>query len=391
MINQKLITEIQKSMSQADIDGWLMYDFRRLNPLACSILGIPPDKLLSRRFFYWIPTQGDPIKLVHQIENDSLDSVPGIEVTYLSWKDLHYQLGLILSDVKSLLMEISPKAAIPTLSFVDAGTAELVESFGVKLNCSGHLIQQYFAKLNHAQMESHQKAINVCEEALEKVWKGIKSREYRTDFSVQQAILEHFKNNQFYTDWLPICALNEDSANPHFSPSKTKPREILTGDWILVDLGCREYGTHGVYADLTRVASLDKAPKSKIVEIFSYVKAARDHAIELIKLRKMENLPVYGWEVDDAARNIIQDAGYGDFFIHRTGHSIDSHDHGSGANIDNLETREERELLDETICSIEPGIYLENEFGIRLESNVMIRTGGKVNVTDRLQEEIYIL
>lgn len=387
-----LIKLIQDALKKTQIDGWLLYDFQGNNPLARQMLGIPQQQHLTRRFFYWIPKEGEPIKIVHAIESTALDKLPGEKLLYLQWEVLHENLQEILPSGKKVAMEYSPNCALPYISKVDAGTVELVRTFGVEVVSSAPLLQQFTSIWDSNKWESHCRAAKLVDEvvggAWEKIRKALKEEKPLTEFELQQWILREFDKAGFYTEWDPICAFNEHSADPHFSPEKEESYVLKRGDFVLIDLGCKEKKPGSVYADFTRVAVAAENPTPKQEEIFRIVKEARDAAIALIRMRMESGKEVMGCEADRACREVIENAGYGKQFIHRTGHNIDEDVHGPGAHLDSLETLDDRLLIPSTCFSVEPGIYLPGEFGVRLECDVYISPERKVIVSGELQQKI---
>lgn len=390
------LSQVQKMLQSGKLDGWLLYDFRKTNDLACRFLDIPSDKMLTRRFFYWIPSSGTPVKLVHRIEQNALEHLPGENVTYSSWEELEKGLAAILKGIKHVAMEYSPRNAIPYLSKVDAGTIELIESFGIKVVSSADLLQSYTSVWSAEQLTLHLEAAEVLDTAVNKAWKlisqSLHNGEILTERDIQQFLLDEFKRKNCVSDDPPICAVNAHSANPHYAVDKKTATPIRKGDFVLIDLWCKKRDPKAVYADITRVAVAAEKPTSKQLEIFTIVKQARDAAMDLLHKRLNSGTAVMGWEVDQACRDLIVKAGYGSYFTHRTGHNIGERDHGDGANIDNFETKDTRRLLPGTCFSIEPGIYLPGEFGVRLEHDVYLEADGRsLRVTGGLQESLLCL
>lgn len=385
------LQEVQTDLRSEHIDGWLLYDFRRSNSLACHFLEIPKDQLLSRRFFYWIPSQGEPIKIVHAIENP-LKHLPGKTWRFSSWQQMESLLSQALTDSRCIAMEYSPRNAIPYVSKVDAGTIEIIRSLGVEVVSSCNLLQKFTSIWSQEQLNTHLKAAAVLDSTVEKAWglifDSLQKKKRITEYDVQQFILQEFESQNCMTDDPPICAVNAHSADPHYTPNSYQSSEIRENDFILIDLWCKLKEENAVYADITRVGVAAKNPTERQLEIFNVVKKAQNAAVQLVKNRFNENKPLQGWEVDQAARDVIVSAGYGPYFIHRTGHNIDTADHGPGANIDNLETQDQRLILAGTCFSIEPGIYLPDEFGIRLEFDVYVEKSGKIQVTGGIQDLI---
>lgn len=387
------LNSAQQFLQTAGLDGWLIYDFRKTNELAWRFLEIPPSKMCTRRFFYWMPRQGTPVKIVHRIESQTLQHIPGKMALYSSWQELEEQLKAVLKGSATIAMEYSPRNAIPYVSKVDAGTVELVRSFGVEVVSSADLLQHYTSLWSAAQLESHLAAARVLDEAVTKAWqligKAIANDEILTESDVQHFLLEEFEKNGCLSDDAPICAVNAHSADPHYSPAAETATVIKRGDFVLIDLWCKQKIPHAVYADITRMGVVAEHATLRQQQIFDIVKQARDAAMALLHARLNAGAPVMGWEVDKACRDVIHAAGYGQYFTHRTGHNIGEKDHGDGANIDNFETQDRRQLLPGSCFSIEPGIYLPGEFGVRLEHDVYLEKDGcRLRVTQGLQTEI---
>lgn len=388
------IKNIKNNLNSIGVDGWLFYDFRRSNDLACKFLEIPPERMLTRRFFYWIPAKANlsPIKLVHQIEDRALEHLPGEVITYSSWEKLEQSLKIVLKGSRKVAMEYSPHNAIPYVSKVDAGTVELVRSFGIEVVSSENLLQQYTSVWDQLQLASHMAAGRAIEEAVSKAWhlifSSIAQNKMVTEWDVQALILNEFKRLGCVCEDPPMCAINANSANPHYTLERDRAALIKSGDIVLIDLWCKQSHTGAVYADITRMGFVGKEPSQKYKEIFGIVKNARDAAMQFLRQRLEKGESIMGYEVDAVCREVIVNAGYGKYFTHRTGHNIGERDHGDGANIDSFETKDTRFLLPGTCFSIEPGIYLPGEFGVRLEHDVYIDKDGRNLLVTGLQEEI---
>lgn len=389
------IDDVQKYLAEQQLCGWLIYDFRRSNPLAITVLKIPEQAHLTRRYFYWIPQVGCPVKVVHRIESHVLDHLPGETIQYSTWVELDEAIRETLSDAKIVAMEYSPNNAIPYISVVDGGVIDLVRHGGVDVVSSADLLQAYTATLDAQQVESHLYATDVLERAVAGAWnlieEHLKLEKVITEYDVQQFLLKYFENEGCVTCDAPICAVNEHAADPHYQPSSTSSSQINKGDFILIDLWCKQDKPGAVYGDITRVGVAAEKPTARQQEIFEIVKAARDRATELVKQRFSEDKRVEGWEVDKAARDVIESEGYGQYYIHRTGHNIGQETHGVGANMDNYETYDCRQIIPNTCFSIEPGIYLPGEFGVRLEYDVLVDAQGTVRVTGGEQQAIECL
>lgn len=389
------IQEVQKELAKANLDGWLLYDFRRTNDLACLFLNIDEHQMLSRRFFYWIPRQGEPVKILHRIEPYILDHFPGRTVVYSSWQELEGYVADALKGTKCIAMEYSPRNAIPYVSKVDAGTMEVIKDLGVKVVTSANLLQKYTAVCNDEQEKSHFQAAQVLDETAANAWAFIsdhlKAGKTITEYDVQQYMMKEVDKKGCTHEGHFFCSVNEHSADGHYTPQKKGSSEIKKGDFVLIDLWCKLKKSGSVYADITRVGVASSRPTAKQQEIFEIVKKAQHAGLALIKSRFAEGKALMGWEIDAATRKVIEDAGYGKFFTHRTGHNMYDQDHGKGAHIDNLETRDLREILPGTCFTIEPGIYFPGDFGIRLEFDVYIDHQRGVHVTGGIQEEITCL
>lgn len=388
------ITQAQRCLQHGKIDGWLLFDFRKSNDLACQFCEIEEEKLVTRRFLYWIPAQGEPIKIVHAIENP-IKHLPGDTRTYKTWQDFQDCLKEILVEKKHVAMEYSHFHAIPVVSKVDAGMVELIQSLGPLVVSSADLLQCFTSVFTPEQWKLHLEAADFLARTADRTWEWIKSQLQDgckiTEYDVQQFMTKTFAMHHFVSSDLPICAVNENSADPHYTPSALRCKTLHLGDFILIDLWCKKNHPHGVYADITRVAVAGKEPSVKQQQIFNTVKQAQNKATAFIAQRIQNRQPVYGYEVDRVCRKVISDAGYGEYFTHRTGHNIDIRDHGSGANIDDFETHDTRQLIPNTCFSIEPGIYLPGEFGIRLEYDVFIHANHTIQVTGGVQEKLLCL
>ena len=389
------LAAIQQAIRDFGFDGWLLYDFRGTNPLAKRILGLSEATILSRRWFYWIPAIGEPQKLVHRIEPGALDHLPGEKRVYLRWDELEWGVAALIRGSGRIAMEYSPRNAIPYISRVDAGTIELVRSYGVGIESSGDLVQLFESTWTDAQWQLHLEAGRHTDSAYARAWSYIVERVRRDgsvrETEVQAVIMEHFHQHGLTTYHPPIVGVNEHSGDPHYEPLPGKDGVIRAGDFVLIDLWAKVDQPDGVYSDLTRVAFVgDKVPE-KYERIFRIVAQARDAAIALVRDRFAASQPLHGWEVDQAARRVIEAAGYGEQFVHRTGHNIGRETHGNGANMDGLETKETRLVLPQTCFSVEPGIY-SPEFGVRSEVNVFVDADKHVHVTaGELQRSVLAL
>ena len=378
------LSAVQAAIASLGFDGWLLYDFRGLNVLARRVIGLDEEAMLSRRWFYFVPARGEPRKLVHRIEPHALDHLPGTAQPYLRWQELEAGVAALVKGVKRVAMEYVPRNANPYVSRVDAGTIELVRSCGVDVLPSGDLVQLFEACWDDDQWAMHQEAARHTRSAYDVAFAFIAERVRRNgsvrETEVQQCIMNHFKTHGLVADHPPICAVGPHSGDPHYSPGAGSDAPLKEGDFVLIDLWAKLDRPRAVYSDLTWTCFVGREVPKKYVDIFQVVARARDAAIARVQDAFRNHQPLQGWQVDQAAREVIDRAGYGQYFCHRTGHSIGQETHGNGANMDNLETHEERRVLPRTCFSIEPGIYLP-EFGVRSEVNVFVDAQEKVNVT----------
>ena len=393
---QNKILEIQNLLKKFDFDAWLVYDFRKANIFAQKVVEIPSNCNQSRRFYYLIPKNGEPKKLVHSIEQWNLDHLPGEKLTYNSWKTLNDGLKNLLQNVKTVAMEYSPMNAIPYVAKVDAGTIELINSVGVKVVTSADLVQHieacWSSEQSIDQFESAKMLRETVDIAFNFIGDELNKGNRITEYDVQQEMMKNFIKHNHITYAEPNCSINANGANPHYEPTKEINSEIKKGDYVLIDLWAKKNKPKSTYADITWVAYVGSEIPKKYLEVFNVVKGGRDAAIKFIQDEFEKGNKVSGCDVDDAARKYITEKEYGEYFVHRTGHSIGEEVHGNGANIDNFETNDKRELIPNTCFSIEPGVYLPNEFGIRLEVNVFISNEKKVIIPGQpIQNEIVLI
>ncbi|HUQ70801.1 MAG TPA: M24 family metallopeptidase, partial [Planctomycetaceae bacterium] len=369
------------AIRQFDCDGWLLYDFRKSNPLARRVLGFDEAGHSTRRWMYFVPADGEPQKLVHRIEAGALDHLSGAKNVYLRWQEFEGGIAALVKGRQRVAMEYAPRNANPYISRVDAGTVELVRSQGVDVVSSGDLVQQFEAVWDDDQWAMHREAGRHTDSAYALVWQfiadNVRQHGSTTERAVQTQILHHFTSHFLVTDHPPIVAVNAHAGNPHY---ETGDAAIRAGDLVLVDLWAKLDRPRAVYSDLTRMAFVGETAPQQFADVFAIVAAARDAGIQCVRDAFAAGKPLRGYEVDDATRAVIEKAGYGAAFVHRTGHSIGLETHGNGANMDNLETHEERLVLPGCCFSIEPGIYLP-EFGIRSEVNVFVDKQRQVHVT----------
>jgi Xaa-Pro dipeptidase len=379
------VAEIQKALQSAKLDGWLFYDFRGSDPLAARILRLGDHASGSRRWFYYIPANGEPTKIVHSIERGKLDALPGQRVIYRGWEEQHALVsGAIQGPAekrpsnapkKRIAMQYSPNNDIPYISRVDAGTVELIRSFGVEIVTSAELVQQFEAVVTAEQKQSHvegsDKLHRVLMEAFAEIARNIRGENTITEYDIQQFIARRL-DEEGMTREDGIVAVNANAANPHYFPTKESNTPIKRGDFVLLDIVSKLRKPGAICTDQTWTGFVGDAAPEEYVRIFNIVREARDAATEFVRKNVREGKRVHGAEVDDVSRGVIKKAGYGEQFTHRTGHSIGEECHGNGVNIDNFETRDSRYITAGVLFSIEPGIYLEGKFGVRSEIDVYV-------------------
>jgi Xaa-Pro aminopeptidase len=371
------VQEIARALREARLDGWLFYDFRLSDPLAYRILGLPEGGLATRRWFYFVAAEGTGHALVSAVEAHRLDTIPAAaRIVYRSEGQMIAGLAELLKGRRRIAMNYSPQCAIPYVSRVDGGTLELVRSLGVEVVTAADLIQIFEATLTAEQLAGHRRAAlhlrEIVDESFREIARRLRENLPCTEFTIQQFILARIAAHGLRTDEAPIVAINANAANPHFSPTEHGDTHMKNGDLVLIDLFAKEQHPESIYGDLTWMGCIGATVPDAFARVFQIVADARDAAVELIQNRVADGARISGELADRAARQVIETAGYGDNFVHRTGHSIGREVHGTGANLDSLETRDHRNLIDRTCFSVEPGIYLPERFGIRSELDMTI-------------------
>lgn len=383
---------IQSLLREAGLDGWLLFDFRGMNPIAASIAPLPAQAMFSRRWAYWIPAQEEPQWLVHAIELAPFRDWPAPPRSYVRWQDLEEQLAAMLGDARRIAMEYSPRCAIPYVSRVDAGTLEMIRGLGVEVVSSADLVQAVEARLSPAQVAGHRRAaaalLRIKDEAFDHVAQALRNGQSISEYSVQQWIASRLAAAGLVADHDPIVAVNAHAADPHYIPTAQRHAPIQVGDLLLLDLWARETAPDAIMGDITWVALCSDRTPQRYQHIADVVADARDACVAFIQGEMAAGRPVRGCDADDVCRGVIERAGYGRYFIHRTGHSLGTAGHGNGAHLDNLETNDIRRLLPGTAFTIEPGIYLPGDFGVRLEIDVLVHERGIEITTLPLQREI---
>jgi Xaa-Pro aminopeptidase len=386
------LQKIQTELRAQGLDGWLFFDHHRRDPLAYRVLGLP-DASPSRRWYYLIPAEGEPLGMVHRIERESLGALPGDRIAYSSWTEQVDALKRLLAGKKRVAMQYSPMCAIPYVSMVDGGTIDLIRSLGVDVVSSAELIQTFEARWTPEAREMHfeagRRVDRVRNEAFGLIRERLANGLFLTEFEVKMFFRERFAAEGLFTDHGPIVGVNANASNPHYEPMEDTSSTIQRGDWLLIDHWAKLDQPGAVYYDVTWTAFCGDNPSDRHRAVFETVRDARDAGIERVQSAIAAGQPLCGWEVDDATRGVIQKAGFGEYFTHRTGHSIGVEVHGNGANMDNFENHDVRRVSPFTCFSIEPGIYLP-DFGVRNEINMYVGENEAV-VTGEIQREMVLL
>jgi Xaa-Pro dipeptidase len=392
MLSPETLPAVQAALAAADVDGWLLYDFRGINPISQALLRA--EGLASRRMFAWVPRRGSPVAIAHAIEPGSWAHWPAEweRRVYSSWKSLESELAGLVRG-RTAAMEYSPGDAVPVVDRVPAGVLEMVRAAGATVVTSADLVTRFFAVWTELQLASHRRSAEIiariAKEAFARAGASVRAGTPLAEHELMRWIKDEFAAAGLSTDHGPNVSATENAANPHYEPSAGAPRVLRAGDCVLIDLWAVEPG--GIYADQTWMASIG-APSPKLLHVWNTVRDARDAAISLLRERISSGEPVRGAEADDAARRVIERAGFGAAFTHRTGHSIDARAlHGSGPNLDNLETREERVLIPGVGFSIEPGVYLAGEFGVRSEVNAYVGERELIVTPVGIQRELIVV
>ncbi len=383
------LQEIQQALREEGLDGWLFFDHHIRDPLAYRVLRFQPVRTPTRRWYYLVPAQGEPKGLVHRIESGMLDALPGSKLIYAGWDSQTERLKELLRGRRKIAMQYSPQCAVPYVAMVDGGTLELVRQSGVEVVTSANLIQLFEARWSDAQLAMHLEAgrrvDRVRAAAFEKIGASLGPDQPVSEWSINRFIREEFAKAGLVTDHGPIVAVNSNMSNPHYEPTLERNQPIRKGDAVLIDMWAKLDKPGAVYYDITWTGFCGDAPEP-VRNVFGIVRDARDKAVKRVKSAVASHQVLRGFEVDDAARNHIKQHGYGEQFVHRTGHSIGEEVHGTGANMDNLETHDERKIIPGTCFSIEPGVYLP-EFGIRSEVNVFVGPA-KARTTGQVQRQL---
>jgi len=388
-MNEERLRRIQQALRDEKLDAWFFADFKGTDPIALHVLALHERPLVTRRWFYVIPAQGEPVRICHRIEPHSLDSLPGSIAFYGRWQEWQEKVKSALQGCKRVACQYFPSGIVPALGRLDAGLAEFLRTTGVELVSSGDLVAQFEVTLSLGQEAGHYRAMEVLldtvEMAFKKVRKVLGGSGLLTEYALQLEMMAHMRKAGLTTSAPPIVAVGPHAADPHYEPQPLTSSAIRPDELLLLDLWAKEAEEGAVYADITWCGWTGSHVPADVAETFRIVAAARDAGIA--KALEAAKGPICGWEVDRATRDVIEKAGYGQYFIHRTGHSIFTDDHADGANMDDFETHDTRRLLPMTLFSIEPGIYFPGKYGIRSEVNVLVKEGA-AEVTGKKQTEL---
>ncbi len=392
-MKQHVIEKIQSALGSEKLAGWLLYDFRASNPVAIGLLSPGETPHLTRRFFYWIPREGEALRFQSAVEPGLFDDLPGRQVLYRGWRELEALLAEHLPSGMPIAMEYSPGGAIPTVAYVDGGTLEWLRKIGLTIVSSANLLQRVEAPWDEAALASHREAGSLLETirraALDRVRAALRDGSCLLDVELQTFMTDEMARLGLVTSHPPIVAFGKDSGNPHFGPDARHPRALIPNQVVLIDYWAKLDKPGAVYADYTHMSFAGDAPPSELIEVFAAVRDARDAAIGYLRKQLAAGEAPLGCDVDRVARAVIEEAGYGEAFVHRTGHNLGLETHGPGVNLDSLETRDERRIHDGIAFSIEPGIYLPR-FGVRSEVNAL-NWRGELIVSGELQSELELL
>jgi Xaa-Pro dipeptidase len=381
---------IQSALREFGFDAWLFYDHHHRDPISEAVLGLPGHGLVSRRWYYAIPAEGEPRKLVHRIESGKLDALPGSKGMYSSWQELQRALEAMLGPWTRIAMQYSPNNAIMYVSMVDAGTVEFLRSLDKQIVSSADLVSRFQAVLTEEQVATHYAAQSLLDDILIEGFQRIGSRARSdspaTEYEMMTWFQEAMRSRGLTTDHGPNISVNENSSDSHYEPAAESSRPIRSGDFLLIDIWARKDQPGSVWYDITWTGVVNRDPTDEERTLFAVVRDARDAAISAVRTAFESGTAIAGFEADDAAREVIRNAGYGQYFTHRTGHNIGTVLHGNGAHLDNLETHDERRILPCTCFSVEPGIYLP-DFGVRSEVNMMT-SANSARVTGPMQQEL---
>ena len=387
------LASIQQEIRAQHLDGWLFFDHHLRDPLGYRVLGFQPPRTPTRRWYYMIPAQGAPLGLVHRVEPLMLGSLPGERILYSSWIEQVAGLRRLAAGMRRVAMQYSPQCAIPYVSMVDGGTLDLVRGLGLEVASSAELIQTFEARWTPEALESHLEAGRRVDQIRAEAFALVRERTRNgaplQEIEVKRFVLDRFAQSGLICDDGPIVGVNANSANPHYEPTEEVTSPIRRGDWVLLDMWAKLDRPASAYYDITWTGFCGETPTDAMRNVFAVVTGGRDTGIKRVTEAIAGGHELRGFEVDDAVRGYIDSRGFGSWFTHRTGHYIGQDVHGSSANMDNLETHDERRIAPWTCFSIEPGVYLP-EFGVRAEIDMFVGEA-EARVTGEIQHEIVLL
>ena len=389
------VDAIQTALKAERLDGWLLYDFHGSNPIAARLAGTADAaKMTTRRWFYLVPATGEPVGLVHAIERKTLDALPGRKTIYAGRQQLDAELTNLLRGLKRVAMEYSRECAIPYISRIDAGTVELVRKRGIEIESSGDLVQRFEAVWDQDAFDTHRRAsealYRVKDRAFDTIAARLRSGEAMTEFAVQQQMAAWFEEEGLISDAPPVVAAQENAGDPHYQPTTRRTRQIHANELVLLDLWAKKKDKpHAVYADITWVGFTGPTVPDEMTAAFRAICEARDAAASLVQRSAREQQELRGWEVDRAARTVLERTGFGERILHRTGHNLGRDVHGNGVHMDDYESHDDRRLLPGTGFTIEPGLYFDS-FGVRTEINMFYGLREAL-ITGPVQTEIVTL
>ncbi len=388
------IVAVQRALRDEGIDGWLLYDFHGSNPIASHLAGLTTGAhMTTRRWYYLIPAERPPRGLVHAIERYNLDALPGDKSVYAGRHQLEAGLTALLTGMRRIAMEYSPANAIPYLSRVDAGTAEAIRQRGIDIVSSGNLVQRFEASWTEAQLRTHKSASDslyrIKDRAFDAVARTLRDGKTATEYDIQQQMVGWFEDEGLVSDSAPVVAVGRNAGNPHYLPTPDAAAPLVSDEVVLLDLWGKLRAPGAVFADITWVAFAGARPPERYAKAFDAIVRARDAAVALVQASVERGDSPQGWEVDHAARTVLEEAGYGDRILHRTGHSLGESVHGNGVHLDDFETHDDRRILPGAGFTVEPGLYFD-DFGVRTEINVF-RGAHEAAVTGPRQMELVAL
>ncbi|TFH01720.1 MAG: aminopeptidase P family protein [Calditrichales bacterium] len=386
------LNTIQKAITEVGADAWLFCDFMGNDPIGRTVLGIQPGTFTTRRWFYYIPAQGAPQKLVHSLESKIFNHLPGNKEVYISWQEMHKKLEAFFKTGSKVAVQYSPHNAIPMISKIDAGIYEMLSGFGVKLVTSGDLVQRFEACLSKPQMNTHLNVAGelaaISEKTFRHINRRLKNHEEVTELRMQAFLQDQLQQRKLVSDVPQIISAAGNTSDPHYYPDDASNKPIRDKTLVQISLRAKENNLEAVYASTAWVAWVGKEIPTQYVENFALLKRVRDAAVQQISQALKKDTPLRGWEVDAAARKVMEAEGRGDYYLHRTGHALGTNFIGHGVHLDNLEIRDERLVIPELCFTITPGLYY-SDYGMKTEINIFVNKSGAHLSTPRIQEQIY--